>query len=127
MEVIIKLVMVSINWQDGNFYVAVKDKQIPSKSLTELKNSFNVSPLQPVEIGLNIAEEIVSLSKQWMNCKIVNSYLVEDNLHIIYKTVIPYDPTISLQNGYEWINIKLLDTDETELINSVEESVRGIT
>lgn len=123
MEITIKLLVVSINWMDGNFYVAVKDGKIPSRPYNP--------PQQPVEIGLGMAEEIVSLSKQWMNCKIVNSYIKEEHrsniLQLIYKTVIPHDPNIELKNGYKWANIKLLDTDETELINSVEEAVRGIS
>lgn len=121
MEIVVKLLIVSINWMNGNFYVVLENGGIPQE---EYKPS---ELYQPNIAALDIAEEIVPLSKQWMKCNLVNTYVMDDKLNIVYKMVIPHDPSIKLNKGSEWKDIKRLDLNDENLLEAIEESVRGIT
>jgi hypothetical protein len=123
MEVVVKLLVVSINWQDGNFYIILHDGRIPEG--TPILSDQN----QPEQYSLNLAESLVSVSKQWMNTSIVTSYYLEDKLNLVYKIVIPHDPALKLKDNSEWINIKKFNSylyDEY-LVKAIEKAIQGIT
>lgn len=120
-DVTIKLLVVSINWMNSNFYVLLEDGKIPEEKAKLSETN------QPVNVAKDMSEELVTLSKNWMNCNLVEAYVMNGTLNIIYKTVIPHDPQLSLNAGCEWKNIKLFNSEDQHLKESIEKAIRGIT
>ena len=121
MEVIVKLLVVSINWQNGNFYVVLENGRIPEEKtkLSEIN--------QPINVAKDMSEELVTLSKQWMNHNLCDTYFFEDSLHVIYKTIIPHDPELKLNNGCEWKDIKHFESEDKYLIQALDSAIKGIS
>lgn len=121
MDVVVKLLVVSINWQDGNFYTVLEDGRIPEDKT--ILSDIN----QPDKVSLDLAQELVQVSRQWMHTKIVTAYHLEDKLNLVYKIVIPHDPMLKLNPGCEWKNLKMFKSDDEYLVKALESAIQGIT
>ena len=120
MNVVVKLLVVSINWMDSNYYTVLEDGEIPEEKI--VPSDVN----QPSKISLDMAEEIVPVSKNWMNTDIVSTYYSEDKLNIVYRIIIPHDPELKLSTGCEWVNIKKFYSEDQYLKEALEKAIRGI-
>ena len=120
-DVTIKLLVVSINWMNSNFYVLLEDGKIPEEKAKLSETN------QPVNVAKDMSEELVTLSQYWMNYHLVETYMKDEDLNIVYKVVVPHDPNLSLNAGCEWKNIKLFNSEDQHLKESIEKAIRGIT
>lgn len=119
MEVTVNLAIIGLDFMSGEYFVLHVDNFLPSIEVEECVD------LNIQDFAVALSKNCVDLSTNWLNFKIVNSYFNNDGkLCIDYGTTVPLDSKVI--EPFSWINTKLIELDDNNLVMTIENTVTGI-
>ena len=102
MNVVINLIILSVDLKTGSFYMLLKDNDFPQKEIEEITE-------QPITEARFLCPNVIDVASSWLNIRLINNSVIDETLYLTYGCFVPIH-TKAL-NNFDWFKI---DKDNIE-------------